>query len=82
MIPNLATEPQQLMAETPEAVVESLGKQVANLAEQVRQLAEQYARDRQTHTEWARLFDEHSKHVGKLTDSYKTLTEDLTELFP
>ena len=70
------------MAEAPEAVVESLGKQVANLAEQVRQLAEQYARDRQTHTEWARLFDEHSKQVGKLTDSYKTLTEDLTKLFP
>ena len=64
------------------AQVEGLGTQVANLAEQVRQLAAQYARDQEMHIEWARLLTEHTKHVGKLTDNYQTLTKDLTELLP
>ena len=34
------------------------------------------------HIEWARLLTEHTKHVGKLTDNYQTLTKDLTELLP
>ena len=40
-------------------------------------LAEQYAREQKAHIEWASTLAE---HVGKLTNNYKALTNDLTEL--
>ena len=55
-----------------------LSAQVASLEEQVRRLAEQYAQEQKAHIEWASTLAE---HVGKLTNNYKTLTDDLTELF-
>ena len=47
----------------------------------MRRLAEQYEQEQKAHMELTSILGEHIKHVGKLTDNYKTLTEDLTELF-
>ena len=58
--------------------VANLAGQVESLEEQVRRLAEQYAQEQKTHIEWASSL---ADHVGKLTNNYKTLTDDLTELF-
>ena len=55
-----------------------LAGQVESLEEQVRRLAEQYGQEQKTPIEWASSLAE---HVGKLTNNYKTLTDDLTELF-
>ena len=53
-------------------------EQVTRLEEQVRQLTEQYAREQQEHIMWATTL---SEHVVQLSKNYKTLTDDLTELW-
>ena len=55
-----------------------LSAQVESLGKQVRQLAEQYVREQKAHIQWASTLAE---HVGKLTNNYKALPDDLTELF-
>ena len=58
-----------------------LAGQVERLEGQVRRLAEQYEQERKAHIELTSILGEHIKHVGKLTDNYKALTDDLTELW-
>ena len=58
-----------------------LAGQVERLEGQVRRLAEQYEQQRKAHIELMAIIDVHIKHVGKLTDNYKALTDDLTELW-
>ena len=58
-----------------------LAGQVERLEEQVRELAERYEQERKAHLELTGILGEHIEHVGKLTDNYKALTDDLTELW-
>ena len=58
-----------------------LAGQVERLEEQVRELAGHYEQERKAHIELMSLIDVHIEHVGKLTDNYKALTDDLTELW-
>ena len=55
--------------------------QCASLEEQMRRLAEQSAQEKKAHIELASMLADHIKHVGKLAANYKTLTDDLTELY-
>ena len=58
-----------------------LSGQVERLEEQMQQLAEQYEQERKAHMELTSILGEHIEHVGKLSANYRTLTDDLTELF-
>ena len=58
-----------------------LAGQVERLEEQVSELAAQYEQERKAQIELTSILDEHIEHVGKLTDNYKALTDDLTELW-
>ena len=55
--------------------------QVKRLEKQVRELAGQYEQERNAHIELTSILGEYIKHIGKLTDNYKVLTDDLTELW-
>ena len=64
-----------------EEQVRQLAGQCSSLENQMRRLAEQYEQERKAHKELTSLLGEHIEHVGKLSDNYKALTDDLTELF-
>ena len=48
------------------------------LTHEYSKLAEQYVREQKAHIKWVSTLAE---HVGKLTNNYKALPDDLTELF-